>query len=113
MKTKHKVGDEVISLVSRTAPNEQKLEKGKDYFVVAVIFCPHCGHQFVNVGQDTNREMYSCSECLHHNDAHNCFWTKAENFATKKHLKMALQNAVSEEDYENAAFIHAILEANK
>jgi hypothetical protein len=102
-----KVGDNVISLTSSTAPGSQVRKKGKIYQVDATAYCIGCGNQRINIGQRTDSPTVQCGKCDVVQATGERHWTSSEHFIKidPESISQAIEECVENENYEDAAFL--------
>ena len=113
LNVRHTIGDEIISLITTTDSRCQQVVKGHSYIVRAVTYCPHCGLQSVNLGEESNSSQYECFSCRVPCDSHDLMWTRSKYFVTKKDAELGLASAIKDEEYDVAILLRDILNENK
>lgn len=101
---RHKVGDKVVSLTTRTEFNGQPRVKGQVYEVLNTRFCTCCGEQTINI--EPTLSGLTKSRCTCGNITHTkLWWTRSTHFANLNNLEENIAEAVETEDYETAAML--------
>ncbi len=105
---RHEVGDKVIALTNPKTANSQPRKKGQIYIVKAIKYCPYCGIQAINIGQQTTNIIVVC-KCGKQQNTTGLKWTQSHHFVKPQELKAKIEEAVEIEDYETAHELHQLL----
>ena len=101
MDNKFKIGDEVIALTNQPEERAQPRVKGQKYIVEDVMYCHKCGVQTINLGVLTSCINSEC-QCGDIHDNYGKHWTNSKYFIKPENISDALEDALSNEDYEFA-----------
>jgi len=110
--TKFRAGDIVIALNSKDCAHNPRVE-GQEYLVLATHICKNCGDEWICITENSFRhaKRMKCSECGSTSMASNNPWVSTKHFAlvekeeSKDVLMIKLKNAISTENYEEAAIL--------
>lgn len=101
-----KVGDIVVALTNPRTELCQSRIKGNEYNVGAILYCPHCGSQKINIGCVGTMSTLLCNSCGKGGIPNNGLaWTDSKHFILKEDMQETLEEALQDENYDLAILL--------